>query len=78
MAKIELDIIVVGAGIAGLAAAVSLSRAGHNVTVNLYTRVPKDRNPDPFLGIGEVKIQARSWVYDCHWPNRRQCIEFVR
>jgi monoamine oxidase len=41
MAKIELDIIVVGAGIAGLAAAVSLSRAGHNVTVNLYIRIPK-------------------------------------
>ncbi|KAE9364665.1 FAD/NAD(P)-binding domain-containing protein [Stipitochalara longipes BDJ] len=33
MAKIELDIIVIGAGIAGLAAAISLSRAGHNVTV---------------------------------------------
>ena len=35
MAKIELDIIVVGAGIAGLSAAISLSRAGHNVTVCL-------------------------------------------
>jgi len=34
MAKIELDIIVVGAGIAGLASAISLSRAGHNVTVS--------------------------------------------
>jgi len=33
MVKIELDLIVVGAGIAGLAAAISLSRAGHNVTV---------------------------------------------
>ena len=78
MAKIELDIIVVGAGIAGLAAAVSLSRAGHNVTVNLDIPSQKDQNPDSFLGIGEVKIQARSGVYDCHWSNRRQCIEFVR
>jgi FAD dependent oxidoreductase len=34
MGNIELDIIVVGAGIAGLAAAVGLSRAGHNVTVS--------------------------------------------
>lgn len=34
MGNIELEIIVVGAGIAGLAAAISLSRAGHNVTVS--------------------------------------------
>jgi len=29
----ELDILVMGAGIAGLGAAITLSRAGHNVTV---------------------------------------------
>jgi 2-polyprenyl-6-methoxyphenol hydroxylase-like FAD-dependent oxidoreductase len=41
MAKIVLDIIVVGAGIAGLAAAISLSRAGHNVTVG-NLRFPRE------------------------------------
>lgn len=30
---VELDIIVVGAGVAGLASAIALSRAGHNVQV---------------------------------------------
>ena len=78
MAKIELDIIVVGAGIAGLAAALSLSRAGHAVTVGVYIRVPKkSQNPDSFLGSGEIKIQAGSGIYDYHWTNWRQCVEFV-
>lgn len=31
---LELDIIIVGAGIAGLASAIALSRAGHNVQVS--------------------------------------------
>jgi monoamine oxidase len=30
---LELDIIIIGAGIAGLASAIALSRAGHNVQV---------------------------------------------
>jgi flavin-dependent dehydrogenase len=30
---LELDIIIVGAGITGLASAIALSRAGHNVQV---------------------------------------------
>jgi monoamine oxidase len=34
MGRVELNIIVVEAGITGLAAAASLSRAGHNVTVS--------------------------------------------
>jgi succinate dehydrogenase/fumarate reductase flavoprotein subunit len=34
MSGSELNIIVVGAGIAGLGAAIVLSRAGHNVTVS--------------------------------------------
>lgn len=38
MAALELKIIVVGAGIAGLGAAIVLSRAGHNVTVSLFSR----------------------------------------
>lgn len=33
--QVKLDIIVVGAGIAGLGAAITLSRAGHNVTVSV-------------------------------------------
>jgi hypothetical protein len=33
-AMLELDIIIVGAGIAGLASAITLSRAGHNVQVS--------------------------------------------
>ena len=31
---LELNIIIVGAGIAGLASAITLSRAGHNVQVS--------------------------------------------
>jgi len=31
---VELDIIIVGAGITGLASAIALSRAGHNVQVS--------------------------------------------
>jgi NADPH-dependent 2,4-dienoyl-CoA reductase/sulfur reductase-like enzyme len=37
MGRTELNIIVVGAGIASLAAAVALSRAGHNVAAS---RIP--------------------------------------
>ena len=37
--RISLKIIVVGAGLGGLAAAISLTRKGHNVTV--YEQAPE-------------------------------------
>jgi monoamine oxidase len=37
MSGAQLNIIVIGAGIAGLGAAITLSRAGHNVTVGSAT-----------------------------------------
>ena len=40
-----MDIIIVGAGIAGLGAGVALRRAGHNVTVGIL--LPVSRSPRP-------------------------------
>lgn len=63
----QLNIIVVGAGIAGLGAAIVLSRAGHNVTVmhcplnssGIFNILLTDCSDSR-----EVTIQERSWVYD--------------
>ena len=42
---LELDIIIVGAGIAGLASAIALSRAGHNVQASTFcSRQNPNRN----------------------------------
>lgn len=35
----SLDIIIVGAGIAGLSAAITIRRGGHNVKVPIYLRL---------------------------------------
>lgn len=40
--SVQLDVIVIGAGIAGLTAAITLSRAGHKVTVRASTRASNE------------------------------------
>jgi succinate dehydrogenase/fumarate reductase flavoprotein subunit len=46
MSDVQLDIIVIGAGIAGLGAAITLSRAGHNVTVGARKEYERSKCAD--------------------------------
>lgn len=60
---ISLDVIVVGAGIAGLSAAIALRRAGHNVTV--YEKYPADALTGAGIGVGANATRVlRQWGLD--------------
>ncbi|KAN0099749.1 FAD/NAD(P)-binding domain containing protein [Hyaloscypha variabilis] len=72
MAKIVLDIIIVGAGIAGLAAAISLSRAGHNVTI--IERSTLNQEAGYMITIGPTGVSVLSFDFVRARPSK---IDFV-
>lgn len=80
---ISLNILIIGAGLAGLSTAITLSQTGHDVTVSPPPHAPKSRplsdlrcggaGANACAGAREVREQEGGGVYDCHGLERDAC-----
>lgn len=69
---VQLDVIVVGAGISGLATAISTALSGHNVTVFESAKELLEVTSLLFLPGGKGRTQAHSRLDRCRSPSHPQ------
>ena len=67
----RFEVAIIGAGIAGLTAAIALLQSGHNVEVS-NNEVPRSNNSDhEIVALREIQVRQRDWRSNKCWPQRR-------
>lgn len=73
----QLEVGIVGAGIAGLAAAIALTRAGHHIEIFEKSKFSSETGAALVLGVNGTKILSR-WGFDVEKAGALDCDQMCR